>query len=296
MRVVEPCETAVTRPVLLIVATDVLVELQETSLLISWLVPSENAPMATNRWMVPTNMAGITFIEDRETEVTVRVVLWGEPDVGVAVMVVVPVATPVARPVLAPTVATDVLDEVQVTSMLISWVVPSEYVPVAVSCWATPTGTLGLAGVTAMEDRVTEEEDTVRVTRPEMLPEVAIMFAVPAATAVARPLLAIVATDELDELHVTWVVISWLVPSEYAPMATNCCPTATGKLFGLAGVTVMEVRVPDDTTRGALPETLPEVAVAVMVTLPAATAVARPLVLTVTSDGLDEVQATRLFT
>jgi hypothetical protein len=43
---------------------------------------------------------------------------------------------------------------------------------------------------------------------PEILPKVAVMVAVPAATAVARPLLLTVATEVLDDLHVTCVVIS----------------------------------------------------------------------------------------
>jgi hypothetical protein len=71
---------------------------------------------------------------------------------------------------------------------------------------------LGLAGVTDMEDKVARV--TVRVTLPEMLPRVAEMVVLPAATGVARPLLLTVAIDIFDELQVTWVVISWLVPSE----------------------------------------------------------------------------------
>jgi hypothetical protein len=38
---------------------------------------------------------------------------------------------------------------------------------------------------------------------PEILPEVAVMAAVPTETAVARPLLLIVAIDVFDELQVT---------------------------------------------------------------------------------------------
>jgi hypothetical protein len=85
-------------------------------------------------------------------------------------------------------------------------------VPEAANCLLFPAGTLGLAGVTDMEIRVAEF--TVRVVLPEILPEVAVIVVVPAATAVARPLLLTVATDVLDELQATWVVISWLVPSE----------------------------------------------------------------------------------
>ena len=63
---------------------------------------------------------------------------------------------------------------------------------------------------------------TVRVVLPEILPEAAVMVEEPAATAVARPLLFTVATDVLDEVQVTCVVISWVVPSEYVPVAVNC--------------------------------------------------------------------------
>jgi hypothetical protein len=85
-------------------------------------------------------------------EVTVRVVL-PEIEPEVAVMLEVPTATAVARPLLL-TVATRVLDEFQVTCVVISWLVPSEYVPEAANCWVFPPGTLGLAGDTDMEDRV----------------------------------------------------------------------------------------------------------------------------------------------
>jgi hypothetical protein len=63
-----------------------------------------------------------------------------------------------------------------------------------------------------MEDRVAEL--TVRLAVPETLPEMAVMvIPVPAATAVASPLLFTVAMDVLDELQATCAVISRLVPS-----------------------------------------------------------------------------------
>jgi hypothetical protein len=65
-------------------------------------------------------------------------------------------------------------------------------------------------------------EATVSVVLPDMLPEAAAIFVDPAATVLARPLLLIVATDVLDELQVTFVVISWLFSSEHAPKPTNC--------------------------------------------------------------------------
>jgi hypothetical protein len=75
---------------------------------------------------------GRTLFPVEPPEVTVRVAVPVLP-LKAAVMVAVPAATPVARPLLL-TVATDVLEEDQVTCMVISWLVPSEYVPEAANC------------------------------------------------------------------------------------------------------------------------------------------------------------------
>ena len=204
----------------------------------------------------------------------------------VALMVAEPFATAVTRP-LPLTVATDGMDEVQKTCLVMSWLVPSEYMPDAVNCWMAPTGTLGLAGVTDMEDRIAEV--TVRVVLPGIVPEMAVMVAVPATAAVAKPLRLTVATGVLDEIQMTSVVISWVVPSEYKPEAANCRVTPPGML-GLAGVTDMEDRVAEVTVRVAFPEVAPEAAV--MVVIPGAMAVAKPLLSTAATDVLDEVQMT----
>jgi len=71
-----------------------------------------------------------------------------------------------------------------------------------------------------MEERVPEA--TVRAVFPETVPEVAVMVVVPTVTAVAKPLALTVATDVFDEVQVTDVVISWVVPSENVPVAVNC--------------------------------------------------------------------------
>jgi len=297
--VVVPAEAAVAKPVLLTVATDGSDELQVTCVVISKIVVSEYMPVALNCWVAPTNMvglAGITTMEDRVAKFTVRSVF---PEIEVlvmevAVMVVVPTETAKATPVVLSIVATVISDEVQVTCVV--KVVPSEYVPVAVNFRGTPTGMLGLAGVTAREDRVAVF--TVRVVLPEVLPEVAVMVVVPVETAKPRPLLSIVATDGLDELQVTCVVISMLVPLLYVPMALNCCMAPTG-ILGLTGTTAMEDRVAEVTVRVVLPEVplveklLGAVEAAVMVTVPMEAAVARPVVLsTVATNGLDELQMT----
>ena len=168
--------------------------------------------MAVNCWVAPTALvavAGVTAMEDRVAAVTVRIAVSDVLPLKVAVMVavLVPAATAVARPLLL-IVARVVLDEIQVTCVVISRVVESEYVPVAVNCWVLPTTILAAVGVTAIEDKVAVEAVTVRAAVSEVLPlKVAVMFAEPAALAVANPLLTIVAVAVLDELQVTCVVI-----------------------------------------------------------------------------------------
>ena len=73
--------------------------------------------------------------------------------------------------------------------------------PEAANCTVVPAGILGLIGVTDMEDRVAGV--TVRVVLPEVLPNVAVMFVLPAAMAVDWPLLFTVATKVLDEAQLT---------------------------------------------------------------------------------------------
>ena len=120
--------------------------------------------------MFPTGtltVAGVTAIEDNVgAAVTVRVAVPVFP-LKVAVMVAVPAARPVATPLLA-IVAVVVLDELQVTCVVIVVLDPSEYVPVAVNCWVAPAATLAVAGVTAIEFKVAAV--TVMVAVPDFPP------------------------------------------------------------------------------------------------------------------------------
>ena len=232
-------------------------------------------------------LASVIAMEDGVPEVTVMVVL-PETAMKVAVMVTEPAAMAMASPLLLIT-TTVVLDELQVACVLISWVVPSEKVAVAVNCWVVPTGRLGLAGVIAMEDWLAEF--TVMVVLPETAMKVAVMVAVPVAIAVARPLLLTVATNGLAELHVTCLVISWVVPSAKVPVAVNCWVASLSTL-GSAGAIAMEDRVAEVTVRVALSATAPEAAV--MVVVPAVRAVARPLLSTTATEVSDELQVTNL--
>jgi hypothetical protein len=54
-------------------------------------------------------------------------------------------------------------------------------------------------------------------------PTVAVIVAEPAATVVASPELSMVATEAEDELQVTALLRSELLPSVYVAVATNCC-------------------------------------------------------------------------
>jgi hypothetical protein len=256
--------------------------------------------VAVNCWEFPRailGLVGVTAIETRNAGVTVRAV---EPKMPpeVAVIVAVPTATGVALPLETAALlmaATEEADELQVTDAVISCVVLSEKVPVAVNCWVVPRAMLGMVGVTAMETRIAGV--TVRVVEPEMPPDVAVTVDVPTATVVALPLVAaallMVATDVTDELQVTKVVRSCVVLSEKVPVAVNCWVVPRA-MFGLVGVTLMERRNAGVTVRVVEPEMPPEVAV--IVAVPAATVVALPLVpavlLMVATDAADELQVT----
>ena len=86
------------------------------------------------------------------------------------------------------------------------WVELSEYVPVAVYCCVPALMIEAVAGVTAMDCRVTGGLVTVSVAVPEVLLSDAVMVALPAATPVARPALLMVAVAVLLDDQVTWVV------------------------------------------------------------------------------------------
>ena len=122
-------------------------------------------PRAFNCRLTPagtSGLAGVTVMEERATEVAVRIAL---PEIlpKLAVMVAAPPASAVARPLLF-TVATEV-DEVQETNGVISWLVPPEYVPRAAKFWVDRTG---IAGDRVMELKVAgveEEEEFPHVIR-----------------------------------------------------------------------------------------------------------------------------------
>jgi hypothetical protein len=136
-----------------------------------------------------------------------------------AVIVVDPAASAVASPVEPAALlifATPALDELQAAEAVKSCVVLSEYVPVALNCCVAPFAMEGFCGVTAID--VSVAAVTVRSVEPDMLPDVAVIVVVPAATEVAKPsepdALLMVATPVLDELQLAVVVRFCVVLSE----------------------------------------------------------------------------------
>jgi hypothetical protein len=97
---------------------------------------------------------------------------------------------------------------------------PSVNVPVALNCCVSPSGTDGIAGVTTM--LTSTAAVTLSVVDPEIEFNVAVICTEPTAAVPDSPEALMVAVDVLAELHVTWVDRSCVLPSVYAPVATNC--------------------------------------------------------------------------
>jgi hypothetical protein len=176
--------------------------------------------VATSCAVVPSGTdgdAGEIVMAVSAAAVTVRVSDCVVPEIGsTTLMVVVPwdsAATRPCDPVALDTVATPGAEELQVTSEVTSRVVPSLSVPVAVSCALVASGTAGEAGARAIDWR--DAELTVSVVVPAffVVGSVAVTVVLPPPTAVAMPVLEIVATVEVEAVQVTWLVTSSVVPS-----------------------------------------------------------------------------------
>jgi hypothetical protein len=152
----DPTATPVAIPLTATVAAEVVADDHVTDDVIFREVPSEYLPVAVNWSISPAGMdgfRGVTVIDCSVAAVTVSVVLPEMPS-EVALMTDDPTLTLEARPV-AETVATEVVPDDQVAEDEIFREVPSEYVPIAVNWVFNPTGIDGLAGVTAMDCKVT---------------------------------------------------------------------------------------------------------------------------------------------
>ena len=142
-------------PFTLMLTTDVFEELQVTDPVTFCVLLSVRVPVAVNCTVVP--LAIDALVDETVTDLTI-----GAPTVTVTgglvtpesepVMFAVPCESVVTTP--AETVATFVADEVQVTVAVRSWLVPSLYLPVAVSWSVRPSATDACASVIWIDDRV----------------------------------------------------------------------------------------------------------------------------------------------
>ena len=102
----------------------------------------------------------------------------------------------------------------------------------AVNGSVSPLGTLGSAGVRAIDTRTAGL--TVSTVVPLIPLSVAVIVEVPVARPVARPFdpetFEMVATEVVAEAHVTWLVTSWVDPSPKVPVAVNGSVLPAGTL------------------------------------------------------------------
>jgi hypothetical protein len=265
-------------PLLLMVATDVSLDVHWQFAVMSWFVESLNTPVA---WKVACAPIGIVLPEaasEIEESVAFVTVKFTEAltDPRVAVITVVPVpklprGCPVAIPLLVPIVATVVSDEDQLTWCVRLRVPPSLKVPIAVNDAVVPWAILAFTGVMESEERF--NAFTLNSALPVEDPSAAEIPVFPILSAVARPLTVIEATLGADDFQVTTPVMSCVVPSENVPTAVNCWATPS-EIVALAGDNAIEVTVAEVTVRVAEPEIEPDNAEIVVV--PADSAWASP--------------------
>ena len=226
------------RPVLLIFATDRVSDDQVAVDVRSCVLPSVKVPMAANCRVVPSAIAlasGVTAIDTSTAEVTVRVVVaLTEPEL--AVTVAVPVATLAASPCLPGALLRFTvfgLSVLHCTDCVMSCVLLSVNVPVAVNCCVVPSGIVGTAGVTAIETN--SAVVTFSVVVPLTVLKVAFTLVLPTATLCATPPASTVAMLLSPMLQFTVAVRSVVLPSVYVPVAFNpsVVPNANEELAGV---------------------------------------------------------------
>src|ERR1019366_9134556 len=193
----------------------------------------------------------------------------------VAVIVAVPRATAVTSP-LALTVALVASDVPHVTVRPES-VLPLASSVAAVSCCVAPMTNVAVAGVTVTV--ATGIGLTVMVAVPVFVSLVAVIVAVPGATAVTSPLVLTVALVASDVPHVT-VRPESVLPLASSVVAVSCC-VAPMTNVAVAGVTVTVATGIGLTVMVMVAVPVFVSLVAVIVAVPGATAVTSPLALTV---------------
>jgi hypothetical protein len=206
---------------------------------------------------------------------------------AVAVIVADPAPTAVTRPVPL-TVATAGALEVQVTSRPVRSA-PLASRAVAVSCWVAPGASDAVGGVTVTE-AVTGGAGTVTDAVPATPSIVAVIVAVPGATAVTSPVALTVATPGALDVQLAGPRPARVAPPASRAVAVSCwvAPTATVAGVGVTATLATGAGAGCATEIVAVPVTVPSAAV--IVAVPAATAVTRPVALTVATPGALDVQ------
>jgi hypothetical protein len=168
-----------------------------------------------------------------------------DPEPNAAVMFVVPGATPVNNPPLL-IVATFVADEVHVTNAVMSTVVPSAKVAVAVNCCVAPTATDAGGRLTEM-DVIGAEAAKTETGVDEVPPDAAVTVVGPVATKVNSPEALMVALLVSEDVHVAVDETSFVVPSLIVAVAVNCSGvpfTTSAPLAGLIAIDLIVGVVP----------------------------------------------------
>jgi hypothetical protein len=223
--------------------------------------------------------------------VTVRVV---EADIEpeYAEMVAVPAPAVLANPIVLAVLlitAIPAVDEVHVTVEVMSWVLLSANVPVAVNCCVAPRMAVGVCGFIAIETSATGF--ATNVADPPTEPELVLIIVVPAPRALANPAVPAVslmeATVAAVELQCPLCVRSCVVPSENVPIAVNCCVVPLA-IVAVGGIMAIETSVAVVTVSMVEPFNDPDVAE--IVAVPCPTLVANPEALIVTVAGVSEDQ------
>lgn len=230
--------------------------------------------------------AGEIAIETSFTLDTVSVVeLLTEP--SIAVIVVVPVARLETNPRLV-IVATVGVEELHSTDWVISCVELSVNVPVAVSCLVASSGMEEFAGAIVKETSVAVL--TVTEVLADTVPDVTLTVELPGPTARPRPFASIAKTlVELEDHSAD--VSTCVLPSSKLPTAVNCC-CVPAAIVTFVGVSVIDCRCAATTVITEESVNVPTVAVIVVV--PAASVVAKPLLSMVATVEFEEVHVTPL--
>jgi hypothetical protein len=101
--------------------------------------------------------------------------------------------------------------ELHLADVVKSSVLPSLYVPVALSCFVVPKAKDGFEGVIAIESNTGGA--TLRLAEAVIEPEMAVMVALPVVAAIASPLLLTLATLGEEELQLVELVRFCVVAS-----------------------------------------------------------------------------------